>query len=298
MPHDVVARRNDEHFLRERRVGEIRRRNLELEARPSGLRRAPPRSTPGGGPSARRAAGAGPGRACATSLDEARPRRMTSSIALPIAIASGLPPKVVPCTPTVRPRAASAVARQRRHRKAAADALGGGRECRARRRNAHRRKACPVRPTPVCTSSKISSRPRPSQISRKPRRNAGGTDPHAALALDRLDHDRGRLRPDRRLDRVEVGDRNLVEAVDLGAEPFEIFRLAARGDGRQRAAVERALEGEHAVALRARRRSDWRRRAILIAASFASAPELVKKTRSAKVASARRRAKRSPSGFW
>ena len=35
----------------------------------------------------------------------------TSSTALPTAIASGLPPKVVPCVPAVIPLAASAVAR-------------------------------------------------------------------------------------------------------------------------------------------------------------------------------------------
>ena len=46
-----------------------------------------------------------------------------------------------------------------------------------------------------------------------------------------------------------VGDRDLVEAVDLGAEAFEIFGLPAGGDGRERAAVERALESQHAKAL-------------------------------------------------
>ena len=77
----------------------------------------------------------------------------------------------------------------------------------------------------------------------------GGWDhPHAALALDRLDHDRGHLRPDRRLDRGEVGDRYLVEAVDLGTEPFEILFLAARGDGGEGASVESALESQHPIA--------------------------------------------------
>ena len=37
--------------------------------------------------------------------------------------------------------------------------------------------------------------------------------------------------------------------VDLGPEAFEIFLLAAGGDGRQRAAVEGAFEGDDAVAL-------------------------------------------------
>ena len=48
---------------------------------------------------------------------------------------------------------------------------------------------------------------------------------------------------------VEVGQRNLVEAVDLGAEAVEIFGLPAGGDHRQRPTVERALEGQHPIAL-------------------------------------------------
>ncbi len=41
----------------------------------------------------------------------------------------------------------------------------------------------------------------------------------------------------------------LVEAVDLGAEAVEIFGLPAGGDHRQRPTVERALEGQHPIAL-------------------------------------------------
>src|ERR1700677_3292024 len=77
----------------------------------------------------------------------------------------------------------------------------------------------------------------------------GRDNAHPALALDRLDHDHARLRPDRRLDRLEVGQRNLVEAVDLGAEAVEIFGLAPGGDHGERPAMERAFESEGAVAL-------------------------------------------------
>ena len=77
----------------------------------------------------------------------------------------------------------------------------------------------------------------------------GRNEPHPAFALDRLDHDGAGSRPDRGLDRREVGQRNLVEAVDLGTEAVEIFGLAAGGDHRERTAVERALEGERAIAL-------------------------------------------------
>ena len=71
----------------------------------------------------------------------------------------------------------------------------------------------------------------------------------AALALDRLDQDRRGLRADRRLRRLQVAERHLVEAVDLRAEAFEVFLLAAGGERRQRAAVEGAFEGDDAKAL-------------------------------------------------
>src|SRR5262249_35853500 len=74
-------------------------------------------------------------------------------------------------------------------------------------------------------------------------------DSHPALALDRLDQDRACLRPDRRLYRLEIGQRDLVEAVDFLTEAVEIFSLAASRDHGQRPAMERAFEGERAVAL-------------------------------------------------
>src|SRR5690606_24292508 len=78
-------------------------------------------------------------------------------------------------------------------------------------------------------------------------RRGEGAD--ATLALHRLEQDRGRLRPDRGLDRLDVAERHLVEAIDLRPEAVEIFLLAAGGDGRQRAAMERALEGDGAEPL-------------------------------------------------
>ena len=77
----------------------------------------------------------------------------------------------------------------------------------------------------------------------------GRDHPDAALALDRLDHDRAGSRPDRGLDRGEIGDRDLVEPVDLRPETVEIFRLAAGGDGGERAAMKGAFEGQNAIAL-------------------------------------------------
>src|SRR5262249_30402123 len=48
---------------------------------------------------------------------------ITSSVALPAAMASGLPPKVEPCVPAVMPLPAAAVVRNA-HREAAAERLG------------------------------------------------------------------------------------------------------------------------------------------------------------------------------
>ena len=83
----------------------------------------------------------------------------------------------------------------------------------------------------------------------QPLQRLRGEWPDAALALHRLDQDRGGFRGDRLGGGVDVVERHLVEAVDLGAETFEIFLLAAGGDRRQRAAVEGAFEGDGAVAL-------------------------------------------------
>ena len=56
-------------------------------------------------------------------------------------------------------------------------------------------------------------------------------------------------RPDGLLHRFEIAERHLVEAFDHGAEAFEIFLLSAGRERRERAAVERAFEGDDAVAL-------------------------------------------------
>ena len=77
----------------------------------------------------------------------------------------------------------------------------------------------------------------------------GRRDVDAALALHRLDHDRGRLRPDRLLDGGKIAERHMVEAFDRRPEALEVFLVAAGGDGRERAAVEGAFEDDDAPAL-------------------------------------------------
>ena len=74
-------------------------------------------------------------------------------------------------------------------------------------------------------------------------------DAHAAFAHQRLDQDRGGLGPDGALDRFQIAERHMIEAVDLRAKTVEIFLLAGGGERRQRAAVEGTLECDDAIAL-------------------------------------------------
>jgi hypothetical protein len=67
--------------------------------------------------------------------------------------------------------------------------------------------------------------------------------------LNRLQQHASGVRADQGLDRVEIAEGGLVETVDLGAEALDIFCASAGGEGRQRAPVKRAFEGDEAVTL-------------------------------------------------
>ena len=183
-------------------------------------------------------------------LEEAVGASITSSTALPTAIASGLPPKVEPCVPAVMPLAASAVARQAPTGKpppsAFATVMMSGVN------------AGVLIGEQVAGAADAGLDLVENQQAGRGRRTACASarkkvvrhHAHAALAHDRLDQDGGGLRPDRFLDRFKIAERHLVEAVDRRAEAFEIFLVAGRGDRGQRAAVEGAFEGDDAVTLR------------------------------------------------
>ena len=173
----------------------------------------------------------------------------TSSTALPTAMASGLPPKVVPCVPT-------------RH------ALGG---------LAVARQAPSGKPPPMPLAIAMMSGVTPGPLVGE--ELAGAADAGLHLVEDQQQavlvaelrasaqaaaRRNGRMPPSpwigsiriapvsgpiAAFERLEVAERHLVEAFDLGAEAFEVFLLAAGRDGRQRAAVEGALEGDDAEAL-------------------------------------------------
>ena len=131
----------------------------------------------------------------------------------------------------------------------------------------------PVRPQPVCTSSNTNSRPCSSASLRKPGQEAVGRNPHAAFALDRLDHDGGRFVVDQPGHGVEIAEGGVDEAGHQRPQALVIFGLGRGGQRAERAAVEAAFEGDDLVAVLGRACS----RTSLMAASLASAPELQKK---------------------
>ena len=71
---------------------------------------------------------------------------------------------------------------------------------------------------------------------------------HTAFALHRLDQHRRHRRIDRRLERGEVAERHVTEAVGHREERLVLGRLAGRRQRRQRAAVEAAVGAHHHVA--------------------------------------------------
>ena len=81
----------------------------------------------------------------------------------------------------------------------------------------------PVRPRPDWISSAISSTFASVQSARAPLEVAVGRDDHAGLALDRLDQERDRVVVERRLERLEVAERDALEA---GRERPEAGRVA------------------------------------------------------------------------
>ncbi len=172
-----------------------------------------------------------------------------SSTALPTAMASGLPPKVVPWAPGPKAAATLLVARQAPMREAAADALGDRHDV---RRDAGPFMGEELAGAPDARLHLVEHQQQAEFVADLAEAlqelDIGGA--HAAFALHRLDQDRGRLRPDLGAHLVEVAEGAMVEAVDIGRIALEVFLIAGGREGRERAAMERAFEADHAVALR------------------------------------------------
>ena len=161
---------------------------------------------------------------------------------------SGLPPNVEPCVPGVMPFAASAVAK-----------------------NAPTGKP-PPKPLAIAMTSGVISRPfvreklartahaglnfvKHEQQAMLVAKLANGlqefrrSDAHAPLALDRLEHDRSRLRPDRRLNAFEIAEIDVIETSGGRSETFEILFVARGGERRQRPAMEGAAKSDDPLPL-------------------------------------------------
>jgi hypothetical protein len=161
---------------------------------------------------------------------------------LPTAIASGFPPKVVPCVPGFSRCEAGA------HWKAAADALGDGHDVGP---DAGPFMGEELARTPDAGLNLVEDQKQAVLVAELPKRAQplGRDGAHTAFALHRLDHDRARLRPDRRLQRLDIVERHLVEALHLGAEALNVLGLTAGRDRGEGAPVESALERDDVEAL-------------------------------------------------
>jgi len=128
-------------------------------------------------------------------------------------------------------------------RKAAANALGDGCDI---RRNARVLEGEEAAGPPHAGLHFVADQQQAMLVAKRPQaaQECGRNNANPTLALNRFDHDRCGMRADSRLDRVEIGDRDLVKADRLGAETLQIFRLSAGCERRQSAPVESALEGQ------------------------------------------------------
>ncbi len=171
----------------------------------------------------------------------------TSSTALPTAMASGLPPKVVPWTPVGHARGRRLGGQDRAHRKAAANALGD--------RHDVGRNARPFMSEELAGAANAAldlvedlAAGRACRTARAARvSDCAGNGADAALALHRLKQDRGRFGPMTLLGAASMSSNGTwSKPSTFGPNPSRYFCLAAGGDGRQRAAVEGAFEGDGA----------------------------------------------------
>ena len=184
---------------------------------------------------------------CSSSLarSSSPSSRMVSSTASAAAAAIGLPPNVEPCAPAVSRSAASPKASSRAHRQPAAERLGQGDDVGLRAPSAWCMNQEPVRPMPVCTSSRANSAPASAAAAAADGQVAGRGGQHAALAQHRLEqHHRGLL-GDRAGQRLGVPVGHVPHAAGQRREGGGLRRLAGERQRAHRPAVEGALGGDH-----------------------------------------------------
>ena len=145
--------------------------------------------------------------------------------------------------------AVSAVARQAPHREPAADALGD--------RHQVRRDTGPLMGEQLAGTADtgldlVEDQQKAVVVAELAHctQELGRDFADTALTLDRLDADRCGLRPDGRLQGVQVIGRHLVETGRLRTETLQVLRLAAGRDGRDGTAVEGPFESDDVEAIR------------------------------------------------
>jgi hypothetical protein len=106
----------------------------------------------------------------------------------------------------------------------------------------------PVRPMPVCTSSRISRIPCSSHASRKPRRHWSGTGRMPPSPwIGSMSTAAQSVARDGLVERLVVAERRPDRNPRLGAEALEIGLVTAGSDGGQRSAVKGAFKGDDAT---------------------------------------------------
>ena len=160
---------------------------------------------------------------------------------------TGLPPKVEACEPGTKafaasPRASIAPSGMPPPSDFERVTTSG------RTPSASQARKVPVRPRPVCTSSRHEQGPAVGAELRGAREVPGRRHAHAALPLDRLEQHGADVAGDGGLERGEVAVGDVAEAGDERFEALPVLRLPRGGQRGERAAVEGGLRADDDVA--------------------------------------------------
>ena len=117
-------------------------------------------------------------------------------------------------------------------------------DVRHRRSRARARTCVPVRPMPVCTSSRISSAPTARVRRRSSAQVAGRRDVDAAFALDRLDDEGGAVAVDRELGGARSPNGMQTGSCSSARYGVPVLRRPDHRERAERAAVERLRRGD------------------------------------------------------
>ena len=220
-----------------------RPRRRARQGRPARRRRAVRRRAPRRRPGGRR--GRRSGERPLSRTDASSASSIVSRTAPAAAQMTGLPPKVEAWSPTSKPAGASSATSRQPIGSPFASPFASVTSC-GRTPSCSQAKNEPVRPTPVCTSSKARSAPSSAASSAAAARNSGVERDDAALAEHRLEQDQADVAGRRGAQRGDVVRLREASARQQRLEPGALRGLAGDGERAGRAAVEAPLERDHA----------------------------------------------------